>query len=120
MTRLYLKQQGDKVLYSIDIDGCSICHNRMSECTCEFDREMRGEPAAPQQPAETVYDYFLEKLEWMPADETLKALFLSSPCGQDCKRAIDAAVAMIAVCDKAVREEIAFCAYQSVEIFWHG
>ena len=42
-----------------------------------------------------IYEYFTQKLGRRPADVTFKDLPVDSNCGDDCKRAIDAAAILI-------------------------
>lgn len=43
----------------------------------------------------SVEDYFIVKLGEAPTDESLKELMLDTACGEDCRKAIDAASALI-------------------------
>jgi hypothetical protein len=42
-----------------------------------------------------IYEYFTEKMGHNPADDSLKELPVESPCGADCKAAIDAGAALL-------------------------
>ena len=70
-----------------------------------------------------IYEYFNCQLGVKPADETFKKLPVDSPCGDDCKKAIDAAVTLIEADDNAggrnckVIRDIAFHACQ---VYWRG
>ena len=70
-----------------------------------------------------VYDYFTDKLQQTPDDETLMELALDTVCGQKCQQAIDAAAAFVAVCSEAnpcVCDAVYPVINSTVETFWRG
>lgn len=77
-----------------------------------------------------IYQYFIERLGQMPEDGTLADLPIDTPCGEDCKRAIDRARAMIeSVADAfgttddfalEANREIISIAQEIVTTFWRG
>lgn len=67
-----------------------------------------------------VYDYFTHNFGEYPCDETLTDLPIDSPCGQDCKIAIDCAVLLLDLIDSSLRDSVVAIANESVQIFWRG
>lgn len=73
--------------------------------------------------AETIYEYFTNAFGWEPEDETLRELPVDSPCGADCKNAIDTGVAFAKHTKQAYPETVdavAQLAYETVEVYWRG
>jgi hypothetical protein len=68
----------------------------------------------------SVFGYFRQKFGIDPRDESLIELALDSPCGQDCRRVIDAAHQFFIAADPAVHPKIREAANMAVEIFWRG
>lgn len=85
----------------------------------------------------SVGDYFLIKLGQAPEDESLHTLALDQPCGEDCRKVIDAAVALIDHIRAALGRDgriligtriilwtpesiIVAIAKQVIGVYWHG
>lgn len=71
-----------------------------------------------------VFDYFTDKLGYEPKDETFKELPVESKCGDDCRKAIDAAFEFLkssraADGDMRTSEIVDHCEHTCC-IFWHG
>lgn len=69
-----------------------------------------------------VYDYFKQQLGVAPEDDTLSELSLLSNCGEDCKKAIDAAHALRHHCQAAgvEHQKIIDAAEDIVTTYWRG
>ena len=67
----------------------------------------------------SVFEYFRDQLHREPADETLRELPLESPCGRDCKQAIDEAALQLRKPEPDT-DAIVRNASDQVEIFWRG
>ena len=71
----------------------------------------------------SIYDYFMLKLFEAPGDETLLELTITSPCGIDCMKIIDAAAAFrnaVAEVDPDLEDETIKIAEEAVAIAWRG
>ena len=70
-----------------------------------------------------IYNYFARKLGAVPADKTFKDLPVDSNCGDDCKKAIDAAATLIDADSNAGginREVIRDIAFHACQVYWRG
>jgi hypothetical protein len=92
-----------------------------------------SEAANPQN----VGDYFVVKLGEAPSDESLHTLPIDAPCGEDCRKVIDAAVALIEHIRAALGRDgrillgtrvilhtpesvVVAIASQVIGVYWHG
>lgn len=71
-----------------------------------------------------IYAYYAFQLGVCPEDETLRELPVDSPCGEDCKKAIDAAEELLthmgaAGCSEH-RAAVLAAVFEIVEIYWRG
>lgn len=66
--------------------------------------------------------YFKSQLGHDPQDGTLADLPLDSPCGQDCRKLIDAAKAYLDLADShpSVRDPLLESVNHAVEVCWRG
>ena len=71
-------------------------------------------------PDESVYAYFLARVGRNPCDESLRDLPVTSECGADCKRVIDAGVAFRDTVDTFFKPLVASVIEDAVAILWRG
>jgi hypothetical protein len=60
-----------------------------------FIREFWGPGIELRKPSENIYDYYVERLNDTPDDESLRELPIDSGCGEPCKDAIDYASGLL-------------------------
>jgi hypothetical protein len=111
---LHFEEYGNVVhSFLVDKDGYLLLPFIYVEC--------KGEVRRPKASG-YLYDYFKDNLGVAPSDDTLVSLPCDSQCGRDCIKVIDAAVALLAVCDKHpdVVENIMAGVNAAVEVYWRG
>jgi hypothetical protein len=73
-----------------------------------------------QPPAADMFSYFAQTLCRAPRERTLRNLPVASPCGEQCKAAVDAAKAFKDATDSSVHAEIIEAANHAIEVYWIG
>ena len=72
-----------------------------------------------------IYDYFKQQLGVAPDDDTLQQLSVDSVCGEDCKKAIDAAHALrhhlsMAYANHEDQQRLTEMADHIITTYWRG